>query len=565
MNHLHYGDNLDVLREHIASESVDLIYLDPPFNSNRSYNVLFKESSGKAADAQITAFDDTWHWGPAAEETLRDIVGSAPRHVVEMMHALVGEPEAEDRPRRSGFLGRCDVTAYLVMMTVRLLELHRVLKPTGSLYLHCDPTASHYLKVVLDTIFGPERFVNEIIWQRLVGGKSDAGQYGRNSDRILFYAKSDTFVFSPPRLGSHNEDTVRDWYKKADSRGRYVSRPLTAAGGTHGDSGQSWRGRAPTGHWTVPHILQDRYEKESGKALMGTVRERLDVLANAGYIDFSPTGLPSWRRYLDEAEFPRVHDIWADDEVRGLARTSAERMGYPTQKPLALLERIIQASSNPGDVVLDPFCGCGTTICAAQKLGRQWIGIDITHLSIALMRQRLDTMFGDAAQYEVHGQPKDLASAEALARADRYEFQKWALSLIKARPWQEKKGSDQGADGVLYFQDELRKRDKQAVVQVKSGGVSVRDIRDLGHVVSREGAALGLFITLEAPSRPMEIEALASGVYHSPGWNRDYPRLQIRTIAQLLAGEGFAHPPTNVTLPRAERDKGEGEQARLGM
>jgi site-specific DNA-methyltransferase (adenine-specific) len=228
------------------------------------------------------------------------------------------------------------------------------------------------------------------------------------------------------------------------------------------------------------------------------------------------------------------------------------------------LGRIIQSSSNSGDVVLDPFCGCGTTVCAAQKLGRQWIGIDVTHLSIALMRQRLDDMFGDKAQYEVVGQPADVASAQALALQNRHQFEWWALSLIKAHPAQDKKkGADQGLDGLLYFVDEAKTNAKKVIVQVKSGHVQVSHVRDLAHVVEREKAVMGFLITMEVPSKPMLTEALATGYYHSPGWNRDYPRLQVRTIEQLLAGQHFEHPPTNVTLAQAEKVQEEGQQGKM--
>jgi len=537
INKLYYGDNLTVLREHVPSESVDLIYLDPPFNSNRSYNVLFKEANDSASDAQIAAFDDSWHWGPAAEETLREIETTAQPHVVEMIQAIVR------------FVGRNDVTAYLVMMTVRLIELHRALKPSGSIYLHCDPTASHYLKVVMDAIFGARNFRNEVTWKRTFAHGNVGQNYGSVADIILWYTASDKYCWNQP-FASLSEDEIRAKYPHVDPDGRRwqsvtlrnpgirpnLRFPYTASNGVTYQP-------HPNG-WSCNFERLQRYDRE-------------------GRLHFpqKPGGALRLKMYADESPGERLQNIWSD--ISPIGAQAAERLGYPTQKPLALLERIVQASSNPGDLVLDPFCGCGTTICAAQKLGRRWIGIDITHLAIALMRERLNGMFGDAAQYEVIGQPADVASAEALARQDRYQFQCWALSLIKARPAQEKKGADRGVDGLLFFVDEARAPAKKVMVQVKSGHVQASIIRDLGHVVEREKAVMGFLVSMEQPTRAMLTEALAAGYYHSPGWNRDYPKLQARTIEQLLRGEWFEFPQANVTLAQAERVKGEAAQKEM--
>lgn len=533
MNTLYYGDNLDILREHIPDESIDLIYLDPPFNSNRSYNVLFKEANGTAAGSQIAAFDDSWHWGPASEDTLREIVTTASPHIVEMIQAIVG------------FVGRNDVTAYLVMMTVRLIELHRVLKPTGSIYLHCDPTASHYLKVVMDTIFGPENFRNEIVWQRTSAKGLAFTRFASNHDVILRYTKSDSWIWNP-QYAPHDPEYIRKFYRhvEPETGRRYRLDNLANPNKNRPNLTYEFLGVTRVWRWTKKR-MQAAYEQ-------GLVVQR------------KPGAVPAFKRYLDEQEGTPIGDTWID--IHPVQSQAKENLGYPTQKPLELLERIIQASSNPGDLVLDPFCGCGTTIAAAQKLGRQWIGIDVTHLSIALMRQRLDDMFGDTVEYETVGQPADLASAEALARQDRHQFEWWSLSLIKARPAQDKKkGADQGVDGILFFIDEARKKAKKVVVQVKSGHVQSSYIRDLGHVVARENAAMGFLITLERPTTPMRTEALSAGYYHSPGWNRDYPKIQIRTIEQLLNGEWFEYPQANVTLAQAERveDESEEEQGKL--
>ncbi|MCB5229155.1 MAG: site-specific DNA-methyltransferase [Candidatus Cloacimonetes bacterium] len=556
MNKLFYGDNLDILRRYIKDETVDLIYLDPPFNSNATYNVLFGSKDGTDAAAQIQAFDDTWHWDRVAAESYMKVVeqGGEVSRAMQAFRLLLKDS---------------DMLAYLSMMAPRLIEMRRVLKPTGSIYLHCDPTASHYLKILMDAIFSAEFFRNEIVWKRLYGGKSDARQYGKNSDRILFYTKSNEFYFLSPRLSQHREETINSWYRNKDERGRYVSRPLTAAGGTIGDSGQSWRGREPTGHWTVPRILQKRYEEDTGRRLMGSVRERLDILADAGYIDFSSTGNPSWRRYLDEAEKPRVHDIWADDEVKPIGRTSAERLGYPTQKPEELLRRIIQASSNEGDLVLDPFCGCGTTVAVAQRLNRQWIGIDITHLAINLMKHRLQDSFGEDLQYEVIGEPVSLSGAETLAKENPYQFQWWALGLVGARPADQKKGADAGIDGRIYFHDDDSRKTKQVVISVKAGKPHLTYMRDLRGVVDRENAEIGVLITMHEPTQPMRAEAASGGFYQSQGWGwgENHPRLQILTIEELLGGKGIDMPrisQVNQTFKRAPRpQREEGKQMDL--
>jgi DNA modification methylase len=561
-NILYYGDNLDILRQHIPDESVDLVYLDPPFNSNRSYNVLFREATGKSADAQITAFDDSWHWTESAEETLHDIAESAPAHVVEMMEALVR------------FVGRNDMSAYLVMMTVRLVELHRVLKPTGSIYLHCDPTASHYLKVVMDAIFGKDRFRTEIVWKRGSAHsdtKQGRRQHGNIHDVILMYTKSNDWTWNP-QYTAYSADYVGNFYRYIEpGTGRkYRVDNLTAAK-PGGDTSYEWRVKRPaTGNGDWEADLDGEYKRpRPGWEYRGVPPykgrfwaysyDNMVSFARDNRLYFSRSGMPCYKRYLDEMPGVPLQDLWTDIQPA----IGSEHLGYPTQKPLALLERIINASSNPHGLVLDPFSGCGTAVCAAQKTGRRWIGIDVTHLAIALMRNRLDGMFGDTVQYEIVGQPADLASAEALARQDRYQFQSWALSLIKARPSQDKKGADQGTDGVLFFMDEARKSHKKVVIQVKSGHVQSSYIRDLAHVVEREKAVMGFLISLERPTQPMLKEALASGYYHSPGWNRDYPKIQVRTIEQLLAHQWFEFPQANVTLAGAERVQQETQQRPL--
>ena len=528
MNRLYFGDNLDILREHIGDETVDLIYLDPPFNSNRSYNVLFREANGTAADSQITAFDDTWHWGQQAEDTLHEIEQTCDSHVVEMMSAIVS------------FVGRNDVTAYLVMMTIRLVELHRVLKPTGSIYLHCDTTASHYLKIVMDTVFRKENFRNELSWRRSNPKSHGSVNFPNCRDIILRFSKTGQAVFNPI-YAEHDPDYVAKAYRYTDSDGRrYRLLPLLNPNQNRPNLTYEFLGITRVWRWT-----RQRMEK---------------AYADGIVVQLKLGAVPQYKKYLDDSKGRTVTDDWHDiGQAAG-----KESLGYPTQKPLALLERVVQASSNEGDVVLDPFCGCGTTICAAQKLGRQWIGIDVTHLAVGLMRSRLRDMFGDEVQYEVIGIPVDVGSAQALAEQDRFEFEHWALGLIDARPANKKKrGADQGIDGVLFFRDTTKGKAKKVVVQVKSGHVQSSIIRDLCHVVDREKAAMGFLITLEVPTRPMVTEALSEGYYHSSGWNRDYAKVQMRTVEQLLGEQSFDMPPTNITFERAGRVGPSSEQQKL--
>lgn len=536
MNTLYYGDNLPILRQQIDTASVDLVYLDPPFNSNRSYNVLFRDEAGQESPAQITAFDDTWHWNQTAEETYQALVTGAPAHVAGMIGAL------------RQFVGANQMMAYLVMMAARLVELHRVLKPTGSLYLHCDPTASHYLKIILDTIFDARNFRNEIVWKRSDAhndARQGAKQYGRIHDVLFFYTKGNGWTWNVA-YRPLPDSTQDKWYRHVEegTGRRYNMADLTAAK-AGGDTLYEWKGvRPPQGrYWAYSRGKMEQMEKE-------------------GRIVYSSPGRPYMKRYLDESKGVSLQDWWDDiDMLRGIS--GAERLGYPTQKPLALLERIIAASSNPGDLVLDPFCGCGTAVAAAQKLGRRWVGIDITHLAIALQKYRLRDSFGlvEKKDYHVIGEPQDIGAARQLAKDDRYQFQWWALSLIRAKPLggQEgartgKKGRDKGIDGVITFIDDSSGKPKQALVQVKSGQVKPGDVRDLKGTVAREKAQVGIFITLEAPSKDMTTEAATAGFYQSPGWGKDYPQIQILTIEELLHGAEIKLPPTNVTFKQAPRE-----------
>lgn len=531
MNTLYYGDNLDVLRRYIADASVDLIYLDPPFKSNQDYNVLFAEQDGSRSAAQIKAFEDTWRWDQAAAAAYEGIVERGGR-VSQAMQAF------------RTFLGESDLLAYLSMMAPRLVELCRVLKPTGSIYLHCDPAASHYLKMLLDSVFRQQDFLNEVIWRR-TGTHSSAHRWGPVHDVILFYAKVAGQQVWNRLYAPLSEKHLESHYRKVDAEGRrYEHGELTAPGVRRGKSGEPWRGFDVTAigrHWI-------------------TTVDRLDNLHAEGRIYLpSEGGWPRLIRYDDESKGRAVGDVWED--ISPINMRAQERLGYPTQKPEALLERIIEASSNEGDVVLDPFCGCGTAVAVAQRLKRSWIGIDITHLAITLIRHRLFTAYGGKAEYEVVGEPVSLPDAEALAAEDKYQFQWWALGLVGGRPTEQKKGADKGIDGRLYFHDEAEGgKTKQIIFSVKGGNLKATDVRDLRGVIEREKAEIGVLITLEDPSRPMRTEAASAGFYDSPGWAKKYPRLQILTVAELLSGKRVNCPPGNVTLKRAPRAKADGPE-----
>ncbi|MBI4340355.1 MAG: site-specific DNA-methyltransferase [Chloroflexi bacterium] len=543
-NVLYWGDNLPLLRnrDYFPDESVDLVYLDPPFNSNASYNVLFKESSGAPSTAQLQAFADTWHWDYAAEKTWADLHAMAPKRVVDALEAFQKIIVLQE-----GRFARNDMMAYLVMMTARLLELHRVLKPTGSLYLHCDPTASHYLKIILDTIFGATNFRNEVVWKRTFAHGSSK-RFGPVHDTILFFTKTNGYVWNSV-YESYDSGYVENFYREQDEKGRYQHIILTGPGIRHGDSGEPWGGVNPTDsrrHWAIPrNLIEELVGQDASKHL--TTQQKLDVLEQNGYIYWPPHGrTPRLKNYLDETKGNALQDIVLD--IPPVAAQSKERMGYATQKPLPLLERIIQASSNEGDVVLDPFCGCGTAVLAAHKLNRRWIGIDVTNLAITVMRSRLRDAF-PGIQVKVIGEPTTVIEADALSRMEpdgRWQFQWWAVGLVGALPASEprRKGADAGIDGffsVVHESDGKRETFRQVIVQVKSGHVSATHVRDLAGTIGTD--KLGVFITLEEPTEPMKAAASAAGLYHNPRMDKHYPRIQVLTIAELLAGKGLNLPP----------------------
>jgi len=565
-NLLCYGDNLGFLTdtELFPNECIDLIYLDPPFNSQQSYNVLFKEASGTPEAAQIKAFEDTWTWDTAANAALTQIHQdpACPATLVDLMKTFMN------------FLKPSPMMAYLVQMAIRLVHMHRILKPTGSLYLHCDPTASHYLKLVLDSIFGAANFANEIIWRRSQTRSSISRIFKRAHDVLLFYSKGREYTFNL-QFKPLSEASLQ-LYKHKDGKGTYQLVPLLVTGKRTGTTGEPWRGIDPN---------------KQGKGGMHwvTVPQKLEEYHSAGLVAWprKPGGTPRLKYYLQESLGVPVTDFW--DDINLISSGSGEALGYPTQKPLELLKRIISASSNPGDVILDPFCGCGTTIDAVETLNREalgttgvspvgvggtavsavgfggtrvsgvngtstggtpvpptpvpppprrWLGIDVTHLSTSLIKHRL-TRFFPPPEYEVIGEPGSLSAAEVLAKDDPFQFQLWALGLIGARAagQKRKKGADLGIDGVRYILDEQKNGawvSKRMLVQVKGGGVGSKDIRDFVGTLSREKAEIGVFITLQSPTQPMRSEAASAGMYTSPWDKKAYPKVQILTVEDLL-------------------------------
>ncbi len=559
-NRLFYGDNLDVLRRKIASGSVDLCYIDPPFNSKRNYFQIYTNQGGEDR-AQAQAFVDTWEWGTEADAGFDWITH------VDRLNGDALNPSAAVLTRQTvalitgldAVLGRGSLFAYIVHMTQRIVEIHRVLKPTGSFYLHCDPTASHYLKLVCDAVFCGQGgdYLNEIIWRR-TSSSNNPRRWGPVHDVIMLYAKGPAYLwnFVKMPLGKAYQDSK---YRHRDERGVYRLSDLTATGTRTGDSGKPWRGFDPntTGrHWGVPTSIIASITNDPPRSS----QDKLDLLDSNGFIYWTPgrsgkPGFPQLKRFLTDGQ--PVQDVI--DDIPPINSMAQERLGYPTQKPEALLERIIRASSNEGDVVLDAYCGCGTTVAVAQRLGRQWIGIDVTYQSIAVILDRFATTYKDGwpaieANIVLDGVPRDLESAEALANKKddrtRKEFEKWAIltySRNKARI-NEKKGADGGIDGIVYFATDKGESAK-AIFQVKSGKTGRADMATLNNDRRREKAEIGYLLCFDLPTAAMLKEIAAEGRYKHPLFDREYDRLQVVTIAELFERPG--QPGKRLDLPMA--------------
>ena len=550
LNTLYYGDNLDILRRYVKDETVDLVYLDPPFKSNQNYNVLFEELDGTRSKAQMKAFKDTWVWDDEARAVYEQTVEA-------------GGPVANVMLAFHTFLGPSDMLAYLAMMAPRLVELRRVLKPTGTLLLHCDPTASHYLKLMLDAIFGPKRFLNEISWKRS-SAHSDTKQgmkrCGRIHDVLLLYSKTEEYTWNTIYTPYTKEYLDSEYRHKAPDGRYYKETDLTAAK-PGGDVEYDWRVKrniAAGSKWEAD--LTDEYKtpksdheykpvKPYDGRYWGYSKANLLQFAHQGHLIHRSTCMPRLVQYADDMPGIPLQDLW--DDIPPVA--GKQDLGYPTQKPNALLERIVTLTTNKGDVVLDPFCGCGTTIAAAQKLERQWIGIDITQAAIVVIKKRFKDNFGSSVGLRIIGEPTALPDAEALAKSEPYQFQWWALGMVGARPTEQKKGADRGIDGKLYFHDDPKGKTKQVIFSVKAGKLHATYVRDLVGVINREKAEVGVLISFDEPTKPMRAEAAEAGYYESPN-GKKYRRIQLLTVAQLFDGKTVDFPYENITFRKGERE-----------
>jgi site-specific DNA-methyltransferase (adenine-specific) len=534
---LYFGDNLDVLKKYIPNEVVDLVYIDPPFNSGANYNVLFKPAAEQASKetAQIQAFEDTWTWSAEADATYHGIISGTittdpiPEDVVTLTAALYS------------FLKTSSMMAYLVMMIPRLVELRRVLKPTGSIYVHCDPTASHYLKLLMDGVFGPDNYRSEVVWKR-TSGHSDAVRFGSVHDTILFYSRGSSPTWNQ-LYQDYNSDYVEQYYRYQDKDGRrFMSGDLSAAGLQGGGYEYEWKGI--TRVWRCPMKTMERLVAE-------------------GRIFYTKNNMPRLKRYLDEAKGIALQDVWTD--IEALRSWHKEKLGYPTQKPEALLERIISASSNPGDLVLDAFAGCGTATAVAQKLGRRWVGIDIAIPAIDVMVKRLEAStteqgrhLEEGVDFDVIGMPTDVEGAEALARqyGDGWQFQYWAVTRIPGALGNIKKTGDGGVDGTITFVDASKKNSLgRAIISVKSNKVVTPSmVHDLHGAIVANGADFGILVTLEEPTKGMRVEALKYEVYRYNG-KMDIPMIQLLCAADLFKKPlPLVLPAENMVIDRKKGD-----------
>lgn len=524
-NRLYYGDNLTIMKS-IPTGSVNLIYLDPPFNSQRNYNLIYKKLTGQPVPEQEEAFCDAWEMDAEKE----DMVSHMPVTVEEygLDEDLVKFWQAWIKALRNT---QPHTLAYLVYMFFRLLEMRRILNSHGSIYLHCDPHASHYIKVIMDGIFGHENFRNEIIWKRTNAKGLAFNRLASNHDVILLYTKTDKFTWNP-QYTTHDLSYVDKFYRFVDSK---TGRRYTLADLTNPNQNR-------------PNLT---YEFLGVKRVWRWTKERMQAAYDKGLIVQSkPGAVPRLKRYLDEQEGMPLDDVWID--IKNVQSHAKNRIGYPTEKPLPLLQRIIASSSNVGDVVFDPFCGCGTAIYAAHLLGRKWIGCDIAILSIKLVKDVLLKRYGleEGKDYTISGVPKSVEAAHLLFSHDPHQFQHWAVELaggFASAKW----SGDKGIDGRIHFEtdDGL----KNMVLSVKGGGKPTPMwMRELGGVVQREeDTRMGGLICLESPTKGMLEEISSGGLYNYLG--RDYHRLQIRTIQDLLDGKCFDTPSTVRTLGKSSQ------------
>lgn len=537
MNHLYYGDNLTRMQQ-MPKHCIDLIYLDPPFSSKQNYNLIYKNMTGKPVPDQVEAFCDTWEMDSEKEQLAKSMPILMREHgiadyYVEFWRLWINALR-HTQPH---------LLAYLIYMVQRLLHMKSILRPKGSIYLHCDPTASHYIKVMMDGIFGHRNFQNEIIWKR-TGSHGGSKRWGPVHDTLLFYTASEKYTWNRV-YQDYDQTYLDDFYRFNDERGRYRLVTLTGAGVRSGDSGKPWRGTDPTDsgrHWAVPAKALERAYPDRDLSPLST-QEKLDLLDAARLVYWPKRGsVPQQKRYSDEAPGVQIQDIVTD--IGPIASQSNERLGYPTQKPIALLDRIIRASTNKDDVVFDPFCGCGTTIYAAEASGRQWIGCDIAILSIKIVREILTGdryRLVEGTHFDVDGIPVSVEQAEELFKQNPFQFEHWIVERIGGFPT--KKTGDKGIDGRMYF--ETQKGLKAMVLSVKGGKLRPTDVRDLVGVLAGEPETeMAGFLSLQEPSKAMKEAGALAGQYTYSGVQ--YDRVQFLTARDILEGKREFHTPTKL-------------------
>ena len=535
-NRLFYGDCLDVLKNSIDDESIDLIYIDPPFNSKRNYNVLFESIDMSDTKAQKEAFADTWSNVKYLDQ-LAELQG---------LHLDLWK-----------FLNTLDsinvskgAVSYLTTMALRILYMHRKLKPTGSFYLHCDQTMSHYLKLVCDMIFGSQYFQREIMWKKTLGHHLSKKSFDTMLDTILFYSRSDNYIFNQQFTSIDDEKVIKKFpYVEEETGRRFTHRQLEQPQNV-GSKGET-------------RIIQGKTIKtEQGwQWNQETIDRRLKE--NPYLIYWTSTGRPRYKLYADEYLGRKIGALW--DDIPALSSNDAERLGYDTQKPEALLERIIKASSDKSDIIADFFCGCGTAVAVAQRLNRCWIGVDISHLAVRLIHNRLlNSICNNNEQVrklkdsiDIDGFPRDIASAHELAvstKKGRIKFQDWVIEFMLDGVSNPKKVGDGGYDGYLTIQRDKKKKDV-VLIEVKSGNIDLGKLRMFMHVVEVEKATMGVFVCFaDQITKGMRIEALKAGYYDQEAFGTRFPNVQILTVEELLEGKTVAHPNPamfNVTFKKA--------------
>ncbi|HMU58896.1 MAG TPA: DNA methyltransferase, partial [Chitinophagaceae bacterium] len=521
------------LHQNYPQPFIDLIYIDPPFNSKRNYNVLFESIGMQDANAQKQAFADTWSNVSYMDEM--HMLADLDKDLYDVLQVFDKTKSISN-----------GAVAYLTTMAHRLWYMHKLLKDTGSFYLHCDPTMSHYLKLLCDMLFGEDNFRNEIIWQR-TSARSDSKKWNHIHDTILLYTKSDKYTWNKQYI-AYDEAYTEKFYRfvEPETGRRYASDNLTAAGTREGSSGNTWRGINVKGkglHWKY-------------------TTEKLDVLDKEGRIIWPQKegGVPRFKRYLDEMKGLAIQSIV--DDIPPLSASSAEKLGYPTQKPEALLERIVSASSNEGDVVADFFCGCGTSISVAQRLNRKWLGADISHLAVRLILKRLIDTYGEGVKDNVklHGFPKDVASAKMLAQDTengRFGFQEWVIEVLLHGVVNIKKVADGGFDGYLTYQTDKAK--EFVLIETKSGGVNVKNIREFVQVIDKQKAAAGIFVCFaDTVTKEMLKEAKAAGHIKLGTMDTGLDKIQIITVDDLLNGKQPNLPNISSTFKKAQKKETKG-------